>query len=110
MLDGRPHIAKLMMKQSLVWYHSFCYFINFSFDKIIFSVFQVSRDRERYLTASVRHFTLCGVLLVRLFSCKSGSITAAHVRDHSTAMICSVQKYNWLAVTLVVTYSETNRV
>jgi len=21
MLDGRPHIAKLMLKQSLVWYH-----------------------------------------------------------------------------------------
>jgi len=24
MLNGRPHIAKLMLKQSLVWYHSFC--------------------------------------------------------------------------------------
>jgi len=24
MLDGRPHIAKLMLKQSLVWYHWFC--------------------------------------------------------------------------------------
>jgi len=24
------------------------------------------------------------------------SITAAHVRDHSTAMLCSVQKCNWL--------------
>jgi len=23
-LDGKPHIAKLMMKQSLVWYHWFC--------------------------------------------------------------------------------------
>jgi len=24
MLDRRPHIAKLMLKQSLVWYHWFC--------------------------------------------------------------------------------------
>jgi len=24
MLDGRPHIAKLMLKQSLVWYLWFC--------------------------------------------------------------------------------------
>jgi len=24
MLDGRPHTAKLMLKQSLVWYHWFC--------------------------------------------------------------------------------------
>jgi len=23
-LDGRPHITKLMLKQSLVWYHPFC--------------------------------------------------------------------------------------
>jgi len=23
MLDGRPHIARLMLKQSLVWYHWF---------------------------------------------------------------------------------------
>jgi len=22
--DGRPHTAKLMLKQSLVWYHWFC--------------------------------------------------------------------------------------
>jgi len=34
------------------------------------------------------------MLLKRLFSCKSESITAAHVRDHSTVMICSVQKCN----------------
>jgi len=32
--------------------------MNFSFDKIIFSIFQVSRDCERCLTAFVRHFTL----------------------------------------------------
>jgi len=36
------------------------------------------------------------MLLERLFSCNSGSITAAHVRDDSTAMICFVQKCNWL--------------
>jgi len=94
MLDGRPHIAKLMLKQSLVWYLWFRLIINFSFDKIIFSSFQDSRDRERYLTVSVRDFTLCGILLERLFSCNSESITAAHVRDHRTAMICSVQKCN----------------
>jgi len=70
--------------------------MNFSFDKIIFSIFQVSRDRERCLTNSVRDFPLCGMLLERLFSCNSESITAVHVRDHSTAMICSVQKCNWL--------------
>jgi len=29
MLDGKPHIAKLMLKQSLVWYHWFCLFMNF---------------------------------------------------------------------------------
>jgi len=70
--------------------------MNFSFDKIIFGSFHVSRDRERCLTAKVRDFTLCGILLERLFSRNSESITAAHVRDHSTAMICSVQKCNWL--------------
>jgi len=96
MLDGRLHIAKFMLKQSLVWYHWFCWFINFCFDKIIFSIFQVSSDRERCLTAFVRHFTLCDVLLERLFSSNSESITAAHVRDHSKAIICFVQKCNWL--------------
>jgi len=39
---------------------------------------------------------MCGLQLERLFSCNSESITAAHVRDHSTAMIFSVQKCNWL--------------
>jgi len=24
MSDGMPHIAKLMLKQSLLWYHWFC--------------------------------------------------------------------------------------
>jgi len=96
MSDGRLHLAKLMLKQSLLWYHWFCWFINFSFDEIIFNIFQVSRDHERWLTASVRHFPLCGILLERLFSWNSESITAAHVRDHSTTMICSVQKCSWL--------------
>jgi len=38
----------------------------------------------------------CGILLERLFSCNSESVAAAHVRDHRTAIICSVQKCNWL--------------
>jgi len=59
-------------------------------------MFQVSRDLERCFTASVRHFTMCGILLERLFPCNSGSITAAHVRNYSAAMICFVQKCNWL--------------
>jgi len=59
MLDGRLHISKLMLKQSLVWYHCFCQFIKLSFDKMIFSIFQVSREGERRLTTSVQHFTLC---------------------------------------------------
>jgi len=41
--------------------------MNFSFDKIIFSIFQVRRHRERCLTASVRDFTLCGILLESFF-------------------------------------------
>jgi len=68
--------------------------MNFSFDKIIFTIFQVSRDRERSSTTSVRHFPLCGMLLERVFSCNNESITAAHVRAHSTATIYSVQKCN----------------
>ena len=37
--------------------------------KLTFSIFQVSRDRERWFTASVRHFNLCSILLLeRLFS------------------------------------------
>jgi len=59
-------------------------------------MFQVSIDGERSLTASIRNFTLRGILLERLFSCYNESTTTAHVRDHSTGMICSVQKCNWL--------------
>ena len=62
----------------------------------MFTIFQVSSDRERWLTAFVRHFTLCGILLEKLFSCNSESITAARVRDHSTAIICFAQKCKWL--------------
>jgi len=54
---------------------------------MMFSVFQVSRDRERWFTASVRHFTLCSILLERLFSSNIDSFTAAHVKDHSIAWI-----------------------
>ena len=84
------YIAKLMMKQSLVWYHCILLVINFSFNKMIFTIFQVSRDHKRWLTASVRHSTQCchcGVLLERLFSWNSESFTGAHVRDCSTAWI-----------------------
>ena len=37
------------------------FFINFSFDKMIFSMLHVSGDRERFITASVRYFSLCNV-------------------------------------------------
>jgi len=36
------------------------------------------------------------MLLERLFSCNNESITAAHVRGNSSAMIYPVQKCNWL--------------
>jgi len=36
------------------------------------------------------------MLLERLFSCNIESITAAHVKDHSTAIICFAQKFNEL--------------
>jgi len=49
----------------------------------------------------VRHFTLCGILLERLFSCNTESITATHVRDRSTAIICFVQKFNGLCFNVV---------
>ena len=45
MLDGKPRIGKLMLKQSLVSLILVVY--EFSFDNIIFSIFQVSGDRER---------------------------------------------------------------
>jgi len=37
-------------------------------------------------------------------------VAAAHVRDHSTAIICPCRNASGFAVTLVVTYSETEKV
>ena len=68
-------------------------------------MFQVSRDRERWFIASVRHFTMYSILLERLVSWNSDSFTAAHVRDHSTH-----RNVTGFAVTMVVTYSETDSV
>jgi len=76
---------------------------------MIFSILPVSRDRKRMLTASLRHLSSV-VYLKKLTVSKQQSLIAAHVRDHSTAVICFVQK-RWLTdftVTLVVTYSETH--
>jgi len=56
---------------------------------MIFSILQVSRDRKRLFTASVRH--LSGVVYCKKVAfLKQWSLTAAHVRDHSTAVICFV--------------------
>ena len=49
----------------------------------MFSIFQVSKDSKRFLTASVRHFALCGILLEKLFSWHNESFTAVRVWDHS---------------------------
>jgi len=54
---------------------------------MIFTIFQVSGDREKWLTVSVRHSTQCDVLLESLFSWNGDSFTAAHVRDYGTAWI-----------------------
>ena len=80
MLDGRLHIGHShvhvetefgVVSLILLVYH-------FVFNKIIFSIFQVSSDRERSLTAFVRHLTLCGILLEKLFSC-TGRVLQLHV-------------------------------
>jgi len=73
---------------------------------------QVSRDRRRLLTATVRH--LFSVVYCYNDHCLETvqGLTAANVSDHSTAVICFVQK-RWLTgftLTLVVTYSETDSV
>jgi len=81
-------------------------FISFCFYKMIFSILQVSRGHER-LSPSVQHFALCGIsafysnhwlytVRKRSLSWNNKSLTAARVRDHRTAMICFVQKCNWL--------------
>jgi len=77
--------------------------------KMIFSILQVSRDRKRLFTASVRHLSTV-VYCKKVAFLKQWSLTAAHVRDPSTAVICFVQK-RWLIcfnVTVVVTYWETD--
>ena len=64
-------------------------FMNFYFEND-FSILQVSRDRKTLLTASVRH--LCSVVYCKKSHClDQWSLTAAHVRDHCTAVICFVQ-------------------
>jgi len=61
---------------------------------MICSILQVSRDSKRLLTASVPHVSSV-VYCKKVAVLKQGSLTAAHVRDHSTAVICFVQK-RWL--------------
>ena len=76
---------------------------------MIFSILQVFRDSKSLLTASVPHSSSV-VYCKKVAVLKQWSLTAAHVREHSTAMICFVQK-RWLIcfnVTLVVTYSDTD--
>ena len=49
-----------MLKQSVVSL-IVIFFINFSFDKLIFSILQVFKDHERLLILFVLRFTLCGI-------------------------------------------------
>jgi len=58
---------------------------------MIFSILQVSRHRKRLLTPSVRHYPVWFTVR-KPTVLKQWSLTAAHVRDHSTAVICFVQK------------------
>jgi len=76
---------------------------------MICSILQVSRDCKRLLTASVPHLSSV-VYCKKVAVLKQWSLMAAHVRDHSTAMICFMQKcwLNCFNVTLVATYSETD--
>jgi len=63
---------------------------------MIFSILQVSRDRKRLLTASVRYSS--GVVYSKKVAfLKQWSSTTAHVRDLSTSLICFVQK-RWLTL------------
>jgi len=83
---------------------------------MIFTILQVSRDRKDcYLPLSdiysVRHLSSV-IHCKKVTVLKQWSLTTAHVRDHSTAVICFVQ-LRWLndfTATLVVTYSETDSV
>ena len=55
---------------------------------MIFSILKVSRNRERCLTASVRHFPLCDMLLVLQSEIPSGicaklrTVATSNNRDH----------------------------
>jgi len=78
---------------------------------MIFTIFQVSGDRERWLTASVWNSTQCGVLVKRLFvfllkQWEFYSCTCERPQ-HGFGWRRSVTGF---AVTLVVTYSETDSV
>ena len=46
-------IAKLMLKQSLMWYHWITLVYQFNFNKMIFNIFQVSSDREKWLLSDI---------------------------------------------------------
>jgi len=79
--------------------------------KLIFCILQVSRDRKRLFTAAVRHLSRL-VYCKKVTFLKQWSLTAVHMRDHSTAVICFVQK-RWLIcfnVTVVVMYWETDSI
>ena len=78
---------------------------------MISSILQVSRHRKRLLTASVPRLSSV-VHCEKVAVLKQWSLTAAHVRDHTTAVICFVQKCLLICfnVSLVVTYSETDSV
>ena len=63
------HIAELMMRQSLVWYHWFRCFINFSFNKMIFSIFvflETAKDDQLLLS----HNWFCGVYYNKVIALK----------------------------------------
>jgi len=68
-------------------------------------IFNISLDRERLLTASVRHFTLWVYSKKGHYLETIESLKAARVR---AAMIRFVQKGNLFVVTLIATYSETD--
>jgi len=77
---------------------------------MIFTIFQVSRDRERWLTASVRHFTLCSILLERYFL---ATVIVLQLHMWETTVqhgFRSRRNVTGFAVKLAVTYSETDSV
>jgi len=42
--------------------------------------------------------------------CTDHKVSATHVRDHSTTILCFAQKFNGFALALVVPHSETDSV